>query len=157
MCIIFSSISLTVARLPQSSWGSEMNNLSKLLDQALNEIEASSGVQMIGADETAENLLAPLPYEVQAEFELLKENTQMETAAEVLKKFLEGCDVFVDAYNKSNDDLTQMMRGKPLSDAQKQAFLERNRAGVITSITKYLIVSGMAEATAEAIAKELIG
>lgn len=133
-----------------------MTALSKLLDKALTEIENSRDVQAIGAGDEIENILTPLPYDVQAELELKKEDYLADMAMEVLQKFVGGCDDFVKTWKESDLRITGMMKGQPIPEDDKRRFLKDNRDATLNAITGYLTVSKMTPSTAWAIAEELL-
>ncbi len=133
-----------------------MTALSKLLDQALTEIESSKAVQAIGHNDEIEDILNPLPYDVQAELELKKEDFIADTAMNTLQMFVHGCDDFIRFWKASNLRLVKMMQEKPISEPQKQKFLSDNRQGSVEGITNYLMAGQISETTARAIAEELL-
>lgn len=133
-----------------------MSKLSLLLDQAFDEIEASEKIQALGSDTEMEDSLVPLSYEAVAEFELIKQAVHSELSMDILTMSLEGCDDFVKLYKDTHAQLLEVMRGKPLSTTTRQDFLQKNRKHMIDSIAEFLSVSHISQATAIAIAEELL-
>lgn len=130
-----------------------MRSLSQLLDQALTEIQARPDIQALGNDAETEAIINQLPYDKIVEIELYKEVFRADVAEKLLQRLQAEVLEAITVYNAHIARLQPKLNHPLLPEAIRTNFTEKFKQNGRKMIRNLYMVSGVSEATAQALAE----